>query len=216
MTEMDRFAAFLAREAAGYNSPPATPADAMWAGVQARAGSIGAGRRVRVGDADAGPDGEVGGEAGGAGGPMFEALAYNAPPPVPREEMWTRIEAAWALRRSAAGKGAGPVPRARRRWPAPPGRKGWIAALAAAASLVLGIALGRGTRPDAPAETARVARTCGCRVRRGVGPGRTGEHRAGGTVVEETAELRRDGHDFGDRCPDRGGRSGDDGGNTGR
>lgn len=154
MTEMDRFAAFLAREAAGYNSPPATPADAMWAGVEARAGSICAGRRVRAGDADAGPDGEVGGGAGGAGGPMFEALAYNAPPPVPREEMWTRIEAAWALRRSAAGKGAGPVARARRRWPAPPGGKGWIAALAAAASLVLGIALGRGTRPDAPAEAA--------------------------------------------------------------
>ncbi len=154
MTDLDRFAAFLAREAAGYNSPPATPADAMWPGVEGRLGASHPGPGVRVGDADSGLDGEVGGGAGGAGSPIFEALAYNASPPVPREEMWTRIEAAWALRRSAVGKGAGPVARAGRRWLAPPGRKGWVAAVAAAASLVLGIALGRGTRPEVPGERA--------------------------------------------------------------
>lgn len=154
MTDLDRFAAFLAREAAGYNSPPATPADAMWVEVEGRLGAIGAGQRVRVGDSDAGLDGEAGGGGGGAGSPVFAALAYNASPPAPREEMWTRIEAAWALRRSAVGKGAGPAARAGRRWLAPPGRKGWVAALAAAASLVLGIALGRGTRPGMPAEPA--------------------------------------------------------------
>ena len=152
MTDMDRFAAFLVREAAGYNRPPATPADAMWPGVEGRLGAIGAGPGVRVGDADTGLGAEAAGGAGSSGGRMHEGLTYNASPPVPREEMWTRIEAAWALRRSVVGKGAGPVGRAGRRWLARPGGKGWVAALAAAASLVLGIALGRGTRPELPVE----------------------------------------------------------------
>lgn len=143
MTDVDRFAALLLREAASYNRPPAPPADAMWPGVEGRLGGAGAGLEAEVGD-----------EAAGAGGPMFEALAYNASPPVPREEMWTRIEAAWALRRSAGGKGSEPVARAGARWPARGGVKGWLAALAAAASLVLGIALGRGARPGLPAGTA--------------------------------------------------------------
>ena len=154
MMDMDRFAAFLVREAAGYNRPPATPADAMWPGVEGRLGAIGAGPGVRVGDADTGLGAEAAGGAGSSGGRMHEALTYNASPPVPREEMWTRIEAAWALRRSVVGKGAGPVGRAGRGWLARPGRKGWVAALAAAASLVLGIALGRGTRPELPVEAA--------------------------------------------------------------
>ena len=152
MMDMDRFAAFLVREAAGYNRPPATPADAMWPGVEGRLGAIGAGPGVRVEDADTGLGAEAAGGAGSSGGRMHEALTYNASPPVPREEMWTRIEAAWALRRSVVGKGAGPVGRAGRRWLARSGRKGWVAALAAAASLVLGIALGRGTRPELPVE----------------------------------------------------------------
>lgn len=152
MMDMDRFAAFLVREAAGYNRPPATPADAMWPGVEGRLGAIGAGPGVRVEDADTGLGAEAAGGAGSSGGRMHEALTYNASPPVPREEMWTRIEAAWALRRSVVGKGAGPVGRAGRRWLARRGRKGWVAALAAAASLVLGIALGRGTRPELPVE----------------------------------------------------------------
>lgn len=145
MTGTDRFAALLLREAASYNRPPATPADAIWPGVEGRLGAAGA---------DLDLEAEVGDETAGAGGPIFEALAYNASPPVPREAMWTRIEAAWALRRSAGGDGAEPVARAGARWPARRGGKGWLAALAAAASLVLGIALGRGARPGLPAETA--------------------------------------------------------------
>ncbi|MDE2974454.1 MAG: hypothetical protein OXU64_07015 [Gemmatimonadota bacterium] len=145
MTDADRFAALLLREAASYNRPPATPAGAMWQRVEGRLGVAGA---------DLDLEAEVGDEAAGAGGPMFEALAYNASPPVPREAMWTRIEAAWALRRSVGGDGAEPVARAGARWPARRGGKGWLAALAAAASLVLGIALGRGARPGLPAETA--------------------------------------------------------------
>ena len=143
MRAMDRFTALLLREAASYNRPPATPADAMWPGVEGRLGAAGNGLEAEVGE-----------EATGAGRPMFEALAYNASPPVPREEMWNRIEAAWALRRSAVGQGAEPAARAGTRWLARRGRKGWVAALAAAASLVLGIALGRGTRPGLPGETA--------------------------------------------------------------
>ena len=70
--------------------------------------------------------------------------------------MWERIEASWALRRTAAS--ASGDARAARRWrPAWTGRRGttgWVAALAAAASLVLGIALGRGTRDAQPGEMA--------------------------------------------------------------
>ena len=65
-------------------------------------------------------------------------LDYNRPPAAPREEMWARIESAWALRRAA------PVSRLRPAWLGQRGAAGWVAALAAAASLVLGIALGRG------------------------------------------------------------------------
>ena len=116
MKDFDRFAEFLHREAAGYNEPPETPAEAMWAGVE-----------VRLGVADA-------------------RLDYNRPPPAPREEMWARIESAWALRRVA------PVSRLRPAWLGQRGAAGWVAALAAAASLVLGIALGRGTQPLEPGE----------------------------------------------------------------
>ena len=74
-------------------------------------------------------------------------LDYNRPPAVPREEMWARIESAWALRRAA------PVSRLRPAWLGQRGAAGWVAALAAAASLVLGIALGRGgTQPLEPGE----------------------------------------------------------------
>ena len=141
MTGMDRFAAWLRREAVSYNRPPAAPARAMWAGVE---------RRLRP--ADTGPDAEAPGGADGAGGPVAGALAYHASPPAPREEMWTRIEAAWALRRSAVAAHEG-VTRGRAVWSGRRGAVGWAAGLAAA-GLVLGIALGRGTRPGPPGETA--------------------------------------------------------------
>ena len=146
MRDMDRFAEFLLREATGYNAPPDTPADAMWPGVEARLGA-----------AEAGTEGGARGGLDGAADPLAEAWTYNVSPPAPREEMWARIEAAWALGRSAVGRGTGPAARAGTRWSAWPGRKGWVAALAAAASLVLGIALGSGTRPGRPAPTPPTA-----------------------------------------------------------
>ena len=78
--------------------------------------------------------------------PADTRLDYNRPPAAPREEMWARIESAWALRRAA------PVSRLRLAWLGQRGAAGWVAALAAAASLVLGIALGRGTQPSQPGE----------------------------------------------------------------
>lgn len=126
MNEFDRFAAFLRREGASYHAPPPTPSDAMWPEVSAR----------------------------------MDAGAYNAPPPAPREEMWERIEAAWspgpsvssAAAKLAADHAAAPlVPaepaaggeRLPARWTAKRISTGWAAGLAAAASLVLGLMLGR-------------------------------------------------------------------------
>lgn len=143
MTDMDRFTAWLRREGVSYNEPAATPADTMWQGVEGRLGAIGTG-----------PEADVGGGVAGDGGTMKEALAYNASPPVPREEMWTRIEAAWTFRRSAvAAVGGAGRARIRPGWLRRRGAAGWVAALAAAASLVVGIALGRGARPGPPGET---------------------------------------------------------------
>lgn len=56
-----------------------------------------------------------------------EARSYHEPPPTPREEMWTRIEA---------------ERRARRLAPVSPQRRWWMTASALAATLLLGIALG--------------------------------------------------------------------------
>ena len=143
MKDFDRFTEFLLREAAGYNEPPETPADSMWAGVAVRlnppsARSSESERRV------------AGVETGFPGDrwPIVAPLDYNRPPPAPRDEMWARIESAWSLRRAV------PVSRLRPAWLGQRGAAGWVAALAAAASLVLGIGLGRGTRPSATDETA--------------------------------------------------------------
>ena len=137
MKDFDRFTEFLVREAAGYNEPPETPAGAMWPGVAVRLGS--AGRRGREREK---PRVVVAG-----GETLVDSVGYNEPPPAPRDEMWTRIESAWALRRAAG------VSRLRPAWLGQRGAAGWVAALAAAASLVLGIGLGRGTRPSATDET---------------------------------------------------------------
>ena len=63
------------------------------------------------------------------------AQDYHAPPPVPRAEMWERIQAA---RRGTA------VTPLRRRNP-------WMVPLAVAATLLLGIAIGRFALPSTPA-----------------------------------------------------------------
>ena len=144
MTDFDRFTEFLLREAAGYNEPPETPAAAMWPGVEIRVG-LGADRSGRKGrSAAAVAVGETVLEADvpRSRRPIGASVDYNRPPPPPREEMWTRIESAWALRRAA------PVSRLRPAWLGQQGATGWVAALAVAASLVLGIGLGRGTRPS--------------------------------------------------------------------
>lgn len=126
MNGSDRFAAFLRREGASYHAPPPTPSDAMWLDVSAR----------------------------------MDAGAYNAPRPAPREEMWERIEAAWSPEPSvgpAAAKlvtdhaAAPAIPaeptadtaRFPARWTGKQISTGWAAGLAAAASLVLGLMLGR-------------------------------------------------------------------------
>ena len=143
MKDFDRFTEFLLREAAGYNEPPETPADSIWPGVAVRlnppsARSSESERRV------------AGVETGFPGDrrPIVAPLDYNRPPPAPRDEMWARIESAWSVRRAV------PAYRLRPAWLGQRGAAGWVAALAAAASLVLGIGLGRGTRPAATGETA--------------------------------------------------------------
>ena len=126
MNDLDRFVAFLRHEGASYNTPPPTPSDAMWPDVSAR----------------------------------MDADAYNAPPPAPREEMWERIEAAWmsgpSVGSAAAKRAADHTPASRvsaeptgdpgrfpARWTVKRISTGWAAGLAAAASLVLGLMLGR-------------------------------------------------------------------------
>lgn len=137
MSDPDRFTAFLRHAAASYNEPPEVPAEAMWMGVE-----------QGVEDAAATPA-DTPGRLAQAGAPAgadpvdnapILAPGYHAPPPAPRDEMWDRIEASWALRRRA--------------WTGRRGTAGWATALAAAASLVLGIALGRATRDPQPGETA--------------------------------------------------------------
>ena len=154
MSDMDRFAEFLRREARAYNEAPRTPAEVMWRGVEAGLENDGV-----AGGSEAAADRVADDEA-------VDALGYNEAPRAPREEMWGRIEAAWVARgvgvgaEGRIGPGGGGVvaglPTGRRgpwRWPArrwPQRRKvaGWVAGLAAAASLVLGLALGRNAGPS--------------------------------------------------------------------
>ena len=95
------------------------------------------------------------------------ARGYHAPPPPPRDQMWQRIEASGALRprlRPPSAAASAPVapasarvrPASRSRTVAPRPRAAaaWVATLAAAASLVLGIAIGRAMRAPDPGEVA--------------------------------------------------------------
>ena len=152
MSGLDRFTAFLRREAASYNEPPEVPAEAIWRGVEEGVAGTAA--------ASSGPTGGLGDEGAPAGASPADdapiiAPGYRAPPPPPRDEMWGRIEASWALRQAAASAsdGAGPAPHWRPAWVGRRGTRGRVVALAAAASLVLGIALGRTTRTAPPGET---------------------------------------------------------------
>ena len=90
---------------------------------------------------------------GAGAGPLAGVSAYHEPPEPPRDAMWERIEAAWALRRSVppavrtAGLDDLDEPEVAHRPERPELRAAglWIGALAVAASLVIGIALGRGS-----------------------------------------------------------------------
>lgn len=141
MSDMDRFTEFLLRAGATYHAPPEPPREEMWGAVE-RALSEG--------------------EAGDTSDPLIAAAsAYHEPPAPPVDDMWGRIEAAWALR-SGAPEGAreagldelAPTP-----WTAPAeaprstrhGRaRRWATGLAVAASLAIGIAIGRSSmgEPD--------------------------------------------------------------------
>ena len=174
MSDFDRFTEFLRREARVYHEPPRVPAESMWCGLEGRMGegdvvdAVGAGQRD---GADVGRDAVVDREGDDQ---AVDVLGYNQAPAAPSAEMWGRIETAWALRDAAAraqGR-AGVVPRAggvvaglsakrsgapwrwpsARRWSRQHRAAGWAAVLAAAASLVLGIALGRGAGPSQPGE----------------------------------------------------------------
>ena len=82
-------------------------------------------------------------------GARLDAQAYNEPPPAPREVMWERIEAEWAAGRAAGPVVVGPVAdpvRLPGRWRRRGSATAWTAGLAAAASLVLGLALGRNSQ----------------------------------------------------------------------
>lgn len=152
MSGPDRFTAFLRRAAASYNDPPEVPAEAIWKGVVEGVADRAAPRAGTTGQpAHAGAPADD----GGAHDVPIHAPGYHTPPAPPRDEMWERIETSWALRQAAppASAHAEAPPHRRSVWTARPARTGWAAALAAAASLVLGIALGRGTRIPQPGET---------------------------------------------------------------
>lgn len=134
--EERRFTDWLKRVAADYHRPPATPREALWARVEAgwRAGTAGEGSETTELE-----------------GLPLEAADYHRPPPTPREEMWSRIEAGWKLRSRlpAGAREAGleasvgepertaPGERSRGR------RAPWAWAVGLAATLVIGIAIGR-------------------------------------------------------------------------
>lgn len=144
MSDMDRFTEFLLRIGAAYHAPPEPPREAMWAAIE----------RARSEE-----------EAGDESDPVIiAARAYHEPPAPPVDDMWGRIEAAWALRSGApeGARDAGLDALASAPWATPVGRTGatgpgrigrWATGLAVAASLVVGIAIGRSSmgEPDGAA-----------------------------------------------------------------
>ncbi len=145
MTELDQFTSALVRAAASYHMPPDTPAEAMWGGIQDAL----AARAVETSEDVA-------------------LASYHEPPEPPREAMWERIEAAWTLRQSAPegareaglakleptfalGQPADAVPVRERR-----SATLWLSGVAAAALILVGIMIGRGTAPSG-ADGSRLA-----------------------------------------------------------
>lgn len=144
MTEFDRFVEFLRREGAGYNAPPETPIDAMWASIETGLESEAATPDEEISIEDLSLD-------------PLDTVEYNEPPEAPREVMWGRIESAWAMRRAAPSPAGGDA-----RWDLEDVRERRdrralmvMAGLAVAASMVVGVFLGRGVL--APATDAQLA-----------------------------------------------------------
>ncbi len=126
MNDLGRFAAFLRREGASYNTPPPTPSDAMWPDVSARL-DAGAYNMPPPPPREAMWERIEAAWASGqsvAPAPTNLNAGHAAASPVPAEPTGDpgRFPARWTGRRISTG---------------------WAAGLAAAASLVLGLMLGR-------------------------------------------------------------------------
>lgn len=150
--EERRFSAWLKEVAADYHRPPATPREAVWPRVESGWRAAAAGEAsAETTETDGLPPVTWMAEGLGSEGLPPEAEDYHRPPPTPREEMWPRIEAAWKLRSRlpAGAREAGldasareaerPDSRERRRARRAP----WAWVVGLAATLVLGIAIGR-------------------------------------------------------------------------
>ncbi|MXX79141.1 MAG: hypothetical protein F4Z33_09415 [Gemmatimonadales bacterium] len=170
--DASRFARFVRREAADYHDPPEPPAEAMWAGIEARL-------EAPV-EAPPVPDSpgmvDMTGGVPGVGGAVdrgddhpFDVLGYHDPPSAPREAMWERIEAEWVARQpedpGARTAARGPLRLiVARTFGRRPGRTTvWLTG-AAAASVALAVALDRGAQPPVPAEPETVAATTTART----------------------------------------------------
>jgi hypothetical protein len=135
--DFDRFVGWLGRIGDSYNPPPETPREAIWSSIEVSMGSV---------------QTEDGGMAGASDEVLIGAVAgYNAPPITPHDEMWDRVEAAWTMRRAAplAAREAGLDDLPENPWGDVDERvRGrslarWGTVVGIAASLVIGIALGR-------------------------------------------------------------------------
>ncbi|MYE34103.1 MAG: hypothetical protein F4X23_04530 [Gemmatimonadales bacterium] len=163
MDDASRFARFVRREAADYHDPPETPVEAMWAGIETRLGAPPVPDSPETADVTGAAAG-VGDAVGRAVDHSFDVLGYHDPPPAPREAMWERIEAEWVAQQPE-NPGARTAPRgplrlfvARTLARRPRRTSVWLTG-AAAASVVLAVALDRGSQLPVPAEPETVAAT---------------------------------------------------------
>ena len=146
----ERFVEFLRKAGAEYHAPPETPREAMWEAIEAVwAGDLTADLSEATASYVA-DSAEVSVATEADGLTAVAAASYHAPPQLPREAMWERVESAWRLRTAAeaarARRAGGPSPR-RRAVP-------WITGIAIAASLVIGVAIGRRSMEQIGSEPA--------------------------------------------------------------
>ncbi len=153
MTDADQFVGFLVRAAASYHVPPEAPAGVMWRGIEKALAALAIEAAV---------------EAEESRDEAVEPPTYHEPPEPPREIMWERIEAAWTMRRSApeGSREAGLIKLEPAFAPDPPAAAAprerrtvalWLSGVAAAAALIFGILIGRGTTPSGVGEAQLAA-----------------------------------------------------------